>query len=98
MGVKRKGSRKYKKHKSWKTTKNKGIVQTTTYIKDKTPYEFKLKGSGRLQVHARTKQQAVKEAKSWERWLKQTKRGKEKVDFSKPVKKWTKKGWRRLKG
>ena len=69
--MKRKGSRRYKKHKSWRTTKNKGIVQTTTYIKNIKPYEFGLKNSsGKLQVHARTKKQAVKEAKSWERWLK----------------------------
>jgi len=97
MGVKRKGSKKYKKWKSYRKGKH-GIVQTTKYIKNEIPYEFKINNGSRLEVFARNKNEAIKKAKSWERWLKRTKRGSDKVDFSKPVKKWTEKGWRTLKG
>ncbi len=92
---KRKGSRKYKPIKKW--TKHKKGDRRTYYIKNTNPYEFKIKQGGTLQVQARTKKAAVKSAKSWERWLKRTGRGTDKVDFSKGITKWTEKGYKKLK-
>ena len=90
MGVKRKGSKRFKKWKSYRSGKH-GIVSTTKYIKNTIPYEFKIKGGGKLHVNERNKKDAVKSAKHWERWLKRTGRGNDKVDFSKGISKWNEK-------
>jgi hypothetical protein len=98
--MKRKGSPRYKKWRSYRKGRGGkgGIVAVTKYIKNEKPYEFKISDGAKLQVFARTKEEAIRKAKSWERWLHKTKRGKDTVDFSKGVKKqMANLKWRKLK-
>jgi len=78
--MKRKGNLRFKKIKGYRNSKM-GIVDTHRYVRNEKPYDFKLNTGGKLGVFALNKPEAIKKAKSWERWLKRTGRGNDKVVF-----------------
>lgn len=92
-----KKSKRYRPIHKW--TKHKHGDRRIYYIKNEIPYRFIVKDGGKLEVQARSKEEAIRKAKGWERWLRRTKRGTDIVDFSKGIWKWNEKtnGYKKLK-
>lgn len=82
--VKRKGNPRYKPIKQWRGSGMKSRLQTV-YIKNEVGYSFKVKRGGNLLVFARSKPEAVKKAKTWERNLPKRTGYTDKINFKAPI-------------